>query len=207
MKKLLSIITALAACASLTACSGTPKGSEEKPVAFEGIELARTGMVDRVVPDDLEDLEKYSDVAVVGEVIGDMVSDNSYMYSAYFGKEILTFPRSYTTIKVKQVLMGDVNIGDELSIEQLCGIDDGVLYSISDLTPLVKGDEWVFFLCGGRESNVYGCVADCDSRYPTKNSAAKNSRMSFAPEYQLGVYDEKNFNEKVYNEIVEKYDV
>ncbi len=207
MKKLISVFAAIMACVILTACSETPKSSEEKPVAFAGIELTRTGIVDRITADTLEELEKYSDIAVVGEVIDDSVSDNAYNWSGYFGKEILTLPRSYNTIKVKQVLMGDVNVGDELKIEQLCGIDNGVLYSVSDLTPMVKGDEWVFFLLQDPDSGICGYTADCDARYPTKNSAAINSRLAFTDSYQLGVYDEANFNRNVYNEIVEKYDV
>lgn len=209
MKKLITIIMALVACAALTACSGTPKGSENDTTAenFSDIELVRTGMVDRIVADNLEVLEKYSDIAVVGEFIGNAEQDIDYEYSEQFGKDIITLARSYNTVKVNKVLMGDVNVGDELKVTQLYGCVDGKLYSWSDSTPMQKGDEWIFFLSKQFGENYYWVTCDSDGRYPTKNSAAKNSRMSFAPEYQLGVYDKNDFNEKVYNEIVEKYDV
>ncbi len=203
MKKLISIIAALASCVSLAACSKSPESSG----VFAGVELVRTGMADRIVADNLEELEKYSDIAVVGKFIDDAVSDNTYTYSDYFEKEILTFPRSYNTIEVKQVLMGDVKIGDKLVIEQLYGIDDVTLYSVSDLTPMVKGDEWIFFLCKDTDSDICGYTADSDSRFPTKISASRNSRLAFADSWQLGVYDEADFRQDIYNEIVEKYDV
>ncbi len=202
MKKLISFITAIAACVSLTACSSTPENSD----IFAEVELVRTGMANRMVIEDLEKLEKYNEIAVVGEFIDDPVSDITYEYSAYFGKDIITFFESRNTIEVKQVLKGDVNVGDELTLGQYCGIEDGKLYTISDLTPMQKGDEWVFFL-HKVDTNLYWCIGDSAARYPTKTSAARNSRLAFADSWQLGVYDEADFRQDIYNEIVEKYDV
>ena len=42
--------------------------------------------------------------------------------------------------------MGSVNVGERLTTLQDSGIIDGKFYSFSDLTPMIKSDEWVFFL-------------------------------------------------------------
>lgn len=136
MKKLISIISAFAACVSLTACSNTPESSD----MFSNVEVVRTGSANRLVIDNLEKLEKYNEIAVVGEFIDDPVSDITYEYSAYFGKDIITFFESRNTIEVKQVLKGDVNVADELTIGQYCGIENGKLYTTSDrLSPPPAG--------------------------------------------------------------------
>lgn len=210
MKKLISIIMAAATCVTLTACSGTPtsESSDKASDPLEGVEFVKTGEADRRVAGSLEDLEKYSDIAVVGEFIEDDVPKLTYRYSEHFGKDIISSFESYNTIEVKKVLMGDVNVGDKLTIAQYYAIDNGKLYTISELTPMIKGDEWIFFLSKQDDADIYWCTCDSDGRYPTKNSAAQNSRItSVAPEYQLGVYNEWTFKRNIYNEIVEKYDV
>ncbi len=203
MKKLLSIIAALAACVSLTACSKSPESSS----VFAGVELVRTGFLDRMVVSDLKELEDNCDIAVVGKFIDDPVSDIKYQYSAYFDKNIISFAKSYNTIEVKEVLIGDVNVGDTLKIAQLDGIADGMLFTWSDLTPMQKGDEWIFFLDKDYKDDYYWVTCDSDGRYPTKNSASQNSRLAFADSWKLGVYDKADFKQDIYNEIVEKYDV
>lgn len=207
MKKIISVMAALAACVSLTACGGTT----EAPDIYSDLDLARTGCMNRVCPDSLEELESYCDTIVVGEFIDDSVSDITYEYRASFDKEIVVDIKSYNTIEVKQVLMGDVNVGDKLSTLQDSGIVDGKFYTFSELTPMVKGDEWLFFLAKD-DNDVYWVMCDSDGRYPTKSSAESNRRVAFknaalSDSYQLGVFDEESFNQSIYGEIVEKYDV
>lgn len=207
MKKIISVIAALAACVSLTACSGTT----EAPDIYSELELARTGCMDRIVPESLEELESYCDAVVVGEYVDDSVSDITYEYRAFFDKEIVTDIRSYNTIEVKQVLKGDVNVSDKLKTLQLSGVVDEKFYSFCELTPMIKGDEWIFFLKKD-DNDVYWVMCDSDGRYPTKNSAENNRRVTFknaavSDSYQLGVFDKESFNQTIYDEIVEKYDV
>ncbi len=202
MKKLISIIAALAACVLLTACNGTTEKN-----AFSDLELVRTGMSDRIVIDDLDALEKFNEIAVVGEFINDAETDVTYEYSAHFEKDIITDIRSYNTIKVTNVLRGDINVGDELTIGQRYGVAEGKLITFSDLTPMQKGDEWIFFLRKETNADIYWCCGDSDARFPTKISASRNSRLAFADSWQLGVYDEADFRQDIYDEIVEKYDV
>lgn len=67
MKKFISVIAALAACVSLTACGGTA----EAPDIYSDLELARTGCMDRICPESLEQLESYCDAVVIGEFVDD----------------------------------------------------------------------------------------------------------------------------------------
>lgn len=207
MKKIISVIAALAACVSLTACDGTT----EAPDIYSDLELARTGCMNRIMPESLEELESYCDAVVIGEYIDDSVSDITYEYRAFFDKEVVVDIKSYNTIEVKQVLMGDVNVGDRLSTLQDSGVVDGKFYSFSELTPMIKDDEWIFFLAKD-DNDLYWVMCDSDGRYPTKNSAENNRRVTFknaalSDSYQLGVFDEESFNRSIYDEIVEKYDV
>ncbi len=201
------IAGSIAAYAARTSYSSKPETSN----MYADMELVSPGMVDRRTADHLEELEKYSDIAVVGEFIDDSVSDIEYEYSDFFGKDIITLARSYNVIEVKQVLMGDVKVGDKLTVTQLEGSVDGKMYSWSELTPMTKGDEWIFFL-DRDDKDHYWVTCDSDGRFPTKNSAEKNRRMTFKnvdfpDSYQLGVYDKQSFNQSIYDEIVEKYDV
>lgn len=207
MKKIISVIAALAVCVSLTACGST----SEAPDIYSDLELARTGCMDRIMPESLEELESYCDAVVIGEYIDDSVSDITYEYRAFFDKEVVVDIKSYNTIEVKQVLMGDVNVGDKLSTLQDSGVVDGKFYSFSELTPMIKGDEWIFFLAKD-DNDLYWVMCDSDGRYPTKNSAESNRRVTFknaalSDSYQLGVFDKESFNRSIYDEIVEKYDV
>lgn len=207
MIKIISVIAALAACVSLTACGSTA----EAPDIYSDLELARTGCMNRIMPESLEELESYCDAVVIGEYIDDSVSDITYEYRAFFDKEVVVDIKSYNTIEVKQVLMGDVNVGDRLSTLQDSGVVDGKFYSFSELTPMIKGDEWLFFLAKD-DNDLYWVMCDSDGRYPTKNSAERNRRVTFknaalSDSSQLGVFDKESFNQSIYDEIIEKYDV
>jgi len=207
MKKLISIIVTFAICSLFTACDTVTDFSEEteSPFEFEELKLVRTGIYDRVVFDDLNMLEDFVDIAVVGEFIADTEQEITYGYSDHFKKEIVTDIVSYNTIEVKKVLMGDVNVGDNLRIEQYYGIVDGELITYSGLTPMQKGDEWIFFLHKHYTADRYGCFGDTDARYPVPS--AENAPMPLSDDPALGVYDEQDFNQDIYNEILEKYDI
>lgn len=209
MKK---IIAAFAACAALTACGSTPKKTDgssvsQKTAAFSELKLKQAGITDRVVFYTLDELEEFSHIAVVGKFIGDAEQEVKYEYEPTFEKEIINDITSTNTIEVTKVLMGDVNVGDKLSIDQRYGVVDGELITFSKLMPMQKGDEWAFFLRKRASSNHYICSADYDSCFPTKNSASNNEIMPLAESAKLGVYNETDFNEDIYKEIVEKYDV
>ena len=201
MKKITAIITVLAACASLTACNKAPGNVQ----SFDDIKLVRTGFADRRVFENLAALEDYVDLAVVGKFTGDSEQEERYHYSEFFGKDVLYFVTSQNTIEVEKVLIGDAEIGDTLQIVQDYGIVDGKLVTYSDLTPMQKGDEWLFFLKKETDLDVYFCAGDSDGRFPVPNAENEPMPLSDCPD--LGVYDEQNFMWNTYNEILEKYDI
>lgn len=211
MKKIISILAVFAVCAMLTSCSDALENADiselsEKTFAFDNLKLVRPGMMDRIVFDDLESLEKFSEIAVAGIFTGDTEQDVSYEYSAKFGKDIVTNVRSYNNIEVTRVLFGDVNIGDNLKIGQSYGVADEQLISFDALTPMQNGDEWLFFLnFEPTLDNSYWCCGDSDGRYPGPN--AENALMPLSDSPDLGVYNEEDFNRDIYNEIVEKYNI
>lgn len=204
MKKFILIIVVCSFCTILTACSKVKEGSSGN--LFAELEFVRVGETDRVGFNDLKSLEESVDLAVVGEFVADAEQDIFYDYDGYLGKNIVTNVVSYNTIEVTRVLKGDVNVGDNLKIGQYYGIVDGDLITFSDLTPMQKGDEWVFFLRKQRDADIYWCYGDSDARYPTKKSV-NNEPMPFSDSPDLGVYDNENFNRDIYNEILEKYDI
>lgn len=202
IKTIVSAICACALCVSLTACSQTPK---EIPKDFSGIELLKWGETDRRVYDDLETLEESSDLVVVGTFIEDSVQDLDYHYSEFFGKDILANVESINTIKVSRVIKGDVKEGDTVKIGQGYAVEDGQLITFSDLTPMVNGDTWVFFLSTANDCGYYWCTGDSDGRYPV--SAVQNQSLAVSEYSALGVYDRQNFKDDIYSELVEKYGV
>lgn len=202
IKTIVSAICAFALCATLTACSQTPK---EIPKDFSGIELLKWGESDRRVYDDLETLEESSDLVVVGTFIGDSVQNLDYHYSEFFGKEIIGNVHSMNTIKVSRVIKGDIEEGDTVEIRQGYAVEDGQLITSSDLTPMVNGDTWVFFLSTANDCGYYWCTGDSDGRYPV--NAVQNQSLAVSEYSALGVYDRQNFKDKIYGELVEKYGV
>lgn len=201
MKKHILITAVFSLCVLLTACSST---AESYDVSAD-LECIRGGVcVDRIVFEDLYSLEEAVDIVVTGKFIADAEQNITYEYDAGFGKNVVTMVESYNTIEVKKVLKGDVSAGDNLVIGQYYGIVDGDLITFSSLTPMQKGDEWLFFLKGSGDGN-YWCWGDCAARYPVPNT--ENARIKFSDDPDLGVYNEEDFNRDIYNEILEKYDL
>lgn len=195
MKKIISIIAALTVCLSLTACSKSPQTGP-----FAGLELVdASGTLNRLHYDTLLSLEDISDVAVIGRFLDDSVQEIDYQNG------VVSDLTSFNTIEITKVLSGDVNVGDHLRIAQAYGVLDDRLISFSKLTPMQKGDEWIFFLRLSSVGEIYWCAGDTDGRYPIKNSS--NEIMPLAESPELGVYNEADFNKTIYNELVEKYGI
>jgi len=191
MKKIITIISALAACAVMTACSSVSESTDK----FTGLELVRLDG-SRVVYETLSDIEEASGLIVVGEFVGE-AEQGTY-------KNTEDFIVSTGTLKVLKVIKGEVKEGDKIRINQFYGTVNDRLISLSDLTPMQAGDKWLFFLKGSADEG-YWCTGDSDGRYPVRS--AENAPMPLSDSPDLGVYNEGNFNRDIYNEIVEKYDI
>lgn len=199
MKKIVSIIAALATCLVLAGCGNTPANN------FDGLKLTRTA-TDRLRFFTLESIEEASDIVVVGTFVNDPVQRVEYISLPGFDHEVVDDAITTCTMKISRVMKGNVSVDDEIKVSMRYGIVDGELLTSSSLTPMQKGDEWVFFLRKQSDADVYWHRGDSDGRYPTKKSS-ENKIMPLSDAPELGVYNETDFNEKIYNELVEKYNV
>lgn len=147
MKKIISIIAALTLCLALTACSG----ADNQKHRFEGLTFAgAAGDYIIINIDSIDDVEQMSDLVVVGEFIDDAsVCYGEYRYNSYFEKDVLVDIVSSCPMKITRVLSdnaGDAKVGDVLNVLQREGIWEDRFFSLCPLTPMQKGDEWVFCL-------------------------------------------------------------
>lgn len=200
MKKAVSIILVAVVSLMFSACSTV----STETIVFLDIELVKLGEENRIEYFDLGTIEKSSDVIVIGTFTDYTRQEEKYQYDDRFDKDVLTDFASYNTIEISQVIQGDVKVGDTLIVAQEYAVVDKKLLTYSKLTPMIKGDTWIFFLFEGdsdSDDTFYWCTGDSDGRYPVKD--CENSIIS----QELGVYDKSDFNEAIYNELLEKYDL
>lgn len=207
MKKILLITALLLICGGLTACNASTL-NESKTKSLEELEFVHVEADYVTLCDSFDDIENASDLVVVGKFVdSESVCYERYAYEEYFQKDVLVEIISSCPLQITKVLLGDAKVGDVVNVLQREGIWEDRYISHSALTPMQKGDEWVFCLCRSDSENYdgYWCVADSLGRYPTKNSSA-NEKMCFSDYRELGVYNKGDFNENYYNQLVEKYD-
>ncbi|MCL2638402.1 MAG: hypothetical protein FWD48_08545 [Oscillospiraceae bacterium] len=178
MKKII-IISILIFALFLTACSNTETLSDTIAGTFEITEVISTsGMASRIVYNSLQKLlepanwgagvlEDYSaDIAVIGEFIEDANAGFRYEYNEHFGKDVVVDAFARGQFLVTEVLHGDIKSGEIITIIQRYAFDEErkALISFSELTPMHKGDGWIYFL--NRNGDVYDVVSEADGRYP-----------------------------------------
>lgn len=173
---------------------------------FSEFEFTDWGEYNRLIYTNLEHLEKDSEIIVVGTFIAETEQEEIYQHNAHFGKDVLSTVISSNSIEVSKVIKGDVAVGDVVPITQDYGIVENQFLAISRLTPMLKGDSWIFFLSENKNLAVgkYSCTGDNDGRYPLKNFSYR--RIALTDNEDLGVYDKEDFREDIYSEILEKYD-
>lgn len=232
MKKLFALIISsmlifTASCSEKSTDSSsesTPKNdnassSSIAPIDYDSLEVVRWE-ADCIFCNDLEDLEKYSEIAVIGTFIEDSTTICDFDKINGFEQEVLTNIYSYNTIKVEKVLKGDVNVGDEITAIQDCGIHDGKLVTFSDMEPMKKGDRWIFFLVSDSTYGGYWCVGDYSSRFPVpetqtatlSRTVTADSKAQLEGEIEkmtnedFGVYDDVSPMRELYYDVITHYD-
>lgn len=201
MKKIILLLFLLVNMLTFVSCSNSVEGTEE---AYSGLKFIEVAEVNRLKLYDLDSLETVSDVIVVGTFSGNAEQEIITQYDEQVGYDTLMNVISYNDIIVSKVIKGDVNVGDTLRVAQEYAVVDNRFLTYSELTPMLEGDTWLFFLYNNYNSGIYYCSGDSDGRYPLKNCTYK--RNALTENEDLGVYEKENFNEKIYNEILEKYD-
>lgn len=202
MKKLVSIIAILTLCVGITGC-----GSKKR--SLEGLVLVRPDNFSISTVRTFEDLEAESELIVIGEFIDDSeICFSEYEYEPLAQRDLLVQIASSCPMKITRVLAGDANVGDIVKVIQLEGINGDRFRADCDLTPMLKGDEWLFCLARNTDerlpSDGYWCVSDEKGRYPTKN-VSSNEVMCLSDYPELGVYERSDFQEELYNKLIEKY--
>lgn len=198
MKKFFSLFISLFFTLTMSSCSAPV---EE---AYSGLEFVEFGEVNRLKLYDLDSLEESSDVIVEGTFVGDSDQELIYLFDDQVNKDTLMNIISYNNIEISRVIKGNVNVGDTLTIAQEYAVIDDRFLTYSELTPMQEGDTWLFFLFNNDNSGIYYCSGDSDGRYPIRDCVY--SKVAFTENENLGVYEKESFNEKIYGEILEKYD-
>lgn len=178
----------------------------------------------RILFDNLSDLEGASELIIIGQV-QDTQQQLDYEYSSEYGKDILMDATSYSKVKVLKVLSGDIDT-DEVVVKHECGVleEEKQLVTFSEMTPLEKGDVWIFFLYEefleedaedvdeDFLQNTYWCTGDYTGRYPMPDeSLLEEIDVTIISEevksLNYGVWEESNAQHDLYMEILEKYDL
>ena len=143
---------------------------------------------DRIVYSDLKSLTAASELIVIGEYAGDTEQNLKYEYSEGYKKDVLMDVVSTNTIHVKKILKGSPD-KKELKISQRYGTEEerNALVTFSSMTPMKKGEEWIFFLYYDAVNDTYWCAGDYSGRYPLPEGAvleackkAKKIRSEYA---------------------------
>jgi hypothetical protein len=146
MKKLkLAAVLLCAAMLLLTACSSNEESVDESPV-WVMRQHANYVMVDGLpYPIDFEG-EMTADIIVIGEFIDESRGGFGFIVV----DEVVTprgFPLSFNRFRITEVLQGDIEVGDVITIRQGYAICEyGLLHSDEITTPMNRGDRWIYFL-------------------------------------------------------------
>ncbi len=126
---------------------------------------------DRIVYSDLKSLTAASELIVIGEYADDTEQNLKYEYSERYKKDVLMDAVSTNTIHVKKILKGSPD-KKELKISQRYGTEEerNALVTFSSMTPMKKGEEWIFFLYYDAVNDTYWCAGDYSGRYPLPES-------------------------------------
>jgi hypothetical protein len=162
MKRL--IIPVIIIVMLMTGCSTASSIDKSEPevIRVEG---------DRIVYSDLKSLTAASELIVIGEYADDTEQNLKYEYSERYKKDVLMDAVSTNTIHVKKILKGSPD-KKELKISQRYGTEEerNALVTFSSMTPMKKGEEWIFFLYYDAVNDTYWCAGDYSGRYPLPES-------------------------------------
>jgi len=105
-------------------------------------------------------------VVVIGEFIDETSMGFHYGYHPDFEHEVMKGANAFNQLRVLEVLAGDIEVGDIITIRQYYSFDEDTkeLISFEQLTPMHKGDRWIHFLW--YSDGVYENVGDSAGRFP-----------------------------------------
>jgi len=214
MKKLITI-SVLTIAILLTACSNTeisPDKGQENDINITEVRFSG-GHYDRWIPYTLEELMNEENIfntgsVVIGEFIGETEFRREYKYDDFFKKDILRDVYATNQLQIVQVLKGDIKVGDVVTMDQRYDYDEksGVFTVIGDLTPMHKGDRWIYFLGYDESVDIYFNLGNPAGRYPLPNKELMQNFSEFTKiidekEKWLSDKETLGLNAEKYNEM------
>lgn len=173
----------------------------KKPQNTEELEVIHPE-ASRIRITDIELLIEKSDLILIGEYTQET--------EQYFLDEEKESVMSMNRIEAKKVLKGDCT-EKGIKVEQRYGVieENGkqFLYTISEMTPMVKGEQWIFFLAYDEQKDNFMCVGDYQGRYPIPSQEVLdicNGTKEMNAEL-FGVYDGTLINMELYEEIMDRF--
>ncbi|MDE6578966.1 MAG: hypothetical protein K2K41_00330, partial [Ruminiclostridium sp.] len=166
-----------------------------------------------------EQLAEYSQLVVMGTFTNDSGQETAETDIPDFRQDVSASRSnkyiSFNYLKVEKVLKGNGKVwaGDEIIITQPYTVvydisDEYNLYSFSQLTPMQKGDKWIYFLNPNTDypediwgDQSYSAVNDYEGRYPVPGEG--NAPFKYK-ENVNGVVAPAVFNQSIYNELGEQ---
>lgn len=166
-----------------------------------------------------DQLAEYSQLVVMGTFTNDSGQETAETDIPDFRQDVSASRSnkyiSFNSLKVEKVLKGNGKVwaGDEIIITQpytvVYDIDDEYnLYSFSQLTPMQKGDKWIYFLNPNIDypeeiwgDQSYSAVNDYEGRYPVPGE--ENAPFKYR-ENVNGIVSPAVFNQSIYNELGER---
>jgi hypothetical protein len=235
MKKAAKIIMSIAGATAITIGTLAVLNQNSKPTAvtrelyspdsitnpYKDLEVVMGTVLMGGKGETLPKLLKQAEVVVIGEFVEDTADTTVYHYDENLKRDVMGFPASKNMVKVIAVLSGDVKKGDLLPVQQGTIIytdtetNSQQIITMSGLTPMVKGQQWIFILGRDVKDADFGYVGDVRGRYPLPEVTAdfRNSLKSkgfdplSAEPDNFGVYDMKEFQLDTYLDLLKKFNM
>lgn len=142
-----------------------------------------------------DDVFNRSKFIVAGEFIDDA-------YQQIFDDEDGIRGSSYNKFRVDKVYGGDIEEGQVIIIRQDSFVYNGTFYDIDNMTPMIKGDKWLY--CLTKTDGICYPYMNSNGRYPIPGSG--NAKLDFADGY-YGVYNDEYANREVYERLLNELDI
>lgn len=142
-----------------------------------------------------DDVFNRSKFIVAGEFIDDA-------YQQIFDDEDGIRGSSYNKFRVDKVYGGDIEEGQVIIIRQDSFVYNGTFYDIDNMTPMIKGDKWLY--CLTKTDGICDPYMNSNGRYPIPGSG--NAKLDFADGY-YGVCNDEYANREVYERLLNELDI
>jgi hypothetical protein len=145
---------------------------------------------------ELLDPEQMVDLVVIGEFVGETRVGYRNHFHEGLEEDVIISTESFNQFLITEVLRGDVEVGDIITVAQTESFDEqsGVLSSSDNLTPMNKGDRWIYFLKYDNYVDAYFSAGFADGRYPLPDGQIMSVMRSWSREIDKIDEDLKNNN-------------